>query len=169
MSQGVIRAGVILVAALVVAGCARHEKAPAADGGPGDEISRPDALYFTSPQQAVETAGQLLEKKDWPTLARYYDLAGSPVRREELVNGSFFYSERVTGSQHPAGLSRYKHPFAPGFRFLRTEPTDRQDVTKVSVLIEIEQGGGLTQRGMSAFLLSKHPGGWQILPVHVDA
>jgi hypothetical protein len=134
---------------------------------PGGKTEEP--LFFASPEAAVEIATPLLRANDWPTLARYYDLAGSPVAREELVNGTFFFSERIEGMQHPAGLSRYKHPFAPGFRFLRSEAGPLPETTKVTVQIEIDQGAGApAQRGLSAFLLRRSPRGHQFLPTKID-
>lgn len=127
------------------------------------------ALYFDTVEQAVEVATPLLEKKEWGTLARYYDLSDSPVERAELENGTFFYSARVEGFQHPAGFDRYKQPFAPGFKFMRSDETGQKDVVKVTVLVEIDQGGGMTQRGMSEFYMRKHAKGWQFLPGGVDS
>lgn len=131
--------------------------------------SKERPLYFATPQAAIETATPLLQAKNWARLARYYDLSGSAVAREELANGSFFYSDRVEGLQHPAGLSRYKHPFAPGFRFLRTEAGPQPGTWKVIAQIEIDQGAGLPpQRGLSAFLLRQSEHGYRFLPTKVD-
>ncbi len=113
-------------------------------------------------------SSELLRGKQWGTLSRYYDLTGSPLKRDDLAAGAFFYSDRVEGQQHPAGFSKWKHPFAPGFKFSRVEPTDRADVSKVIVMVEIDQGGGPPQRGVWAFLMKKSGRGWQILPEKVD-
>jgi hypothetical protein len=150
----------LVLAAIAAVGCASADKSAA--------TSAPDALYFSSPQHAVETSTTLLKARDWPTLARYYDLQGSPLTRAELAQGPFFYSDRVEGFQHPSGASKFKHPFAPGFSLMRTEPTQQPDTIKAIMLLEIDQGDGRTQRGMSAFLLRKHAAGWQILPEKVD-
>lgn len=153
-----------LLALLLVAmiGCAGDARGPAASSG---GVNGP--LYFESPRAAVPGATPLLTAKDWPTLARYYDISGSRVERSSLENGSFFYSERREGMQHPAGFSRYKHPFAPGFKFLRSEPAG-EGTQKVVVQVEIDEGGGLVQRGLSAFLMRRNAGGWQFLPEHVN-
>ena len=78
----------ILGVFLVVAGCfqlggccATGAKTVALDASP---------LYFDSPQQAVEKTTELLKKDDWPTLARYYDLAGAKVDPASLRSGEFF-------------------------------------------------------------------------------
>jgi hypothetical protein len=150
----------VLAAVAMASGCdTKTETSPAGSY---------DALYFASPESAVIRATALLREQDWAMLARYYDLAGTPFTRDELASGSFFFSDRIEGLHHPASLSRYKHPFAPGFRLLRIEPGGTSDVLKMVMMVEIDQGAGMTQRGTSAFLLRRHPQGWQFLPAHVD-
>jgi len=61
-------------------------------------------------------------------------------------------------------LWRYKHPFAPGFRFDHVRPTDDPNVIAVVVSIEIDQGGGLKQRGLSEFRMRRSEKGYQVLP-----
>jgi hypothetical protein len=150
----------LFIGCIAASGCTSTNKSSAGAAS--------DALYFASPQQAVEQATRLLKAKDWATLARYYDLEGSRLTRAELAQGTLFYSDRVEGFQHPSGVSKYKHPFAPGFTLARTEPTDRPDTLKAIMVIEIDQGGGTPQRGLSAFLIRKHAEGWQFLPEKVD-
>ena len=132
--------------------------------------SRPDGgQHFSSPADAVERITELLEAKDWPTLARYYDLEGSGVNPARLVSGEFFYTEQPPASAHPAGFWRYKHPFAPGFKYLRDDPVaEETDTIVVTVMVEIDQGGGMIQRGLETFMMKKSRSGWQILPGRAD-
>lgn len=125
---------------------------------------RPQARYFTSPEQAVTVATELLRKEDWQTLSRYYDLSGSRVDRQELESGRFFIRAEEPAGPHPGGFSRYKHPFPPGFKFDRVNATADPNVIVVVVSIEIDQGGGLKQRGLTEFKMRRSSNGYQILP-----
>ena len=121
-------------------------------------------LYFESPEKAVPVITGLLKKQDWKTLSRYYDLVGSEVKRSDLESGEYFLRREKSVRPDPMGFSKYKHPFAPGFRFDHVEATSDPDVTRVVVSIEIDQGGGLKQRVLASFLLRKSAAGFQILP-----
>ena len=122
------------------------------------------AHYFTSPEQAVTVITELLRKEDWATLSRYYDLSDSKVDRKELESGRFFIRTERPEGEHPAGFWRYKHPFPPGFKFDRVRATEDPNVIVVVVSIEIDQGGGVKQRGLSEFKMQKSAKGYQILP-----
>ena len=126
--------------------------------------NRSEALYFQDPQSAVPAITKLLKAKDWKSLARYYHLDGSEVKRADLESGAFFYTDQRPEAAHPAGFWRYKHPFAPGFQYV--ESRDLQTLLQIEVIvaIEIDQGGGPPQRGMQAFLMRRTPEGYQILP-----
>jgi len=108
---------------------------------------------------------RLLEARDFETLASYYDLSDSTVDRSELVSGAFFIRQDRPPAAHPGGFWRYKHPFAPGFRFLYAVPADEPDVFSVQVEIRIEQGAGLEdQVGLNEFRMVRSAAGWQVLP-----
>ena len=121
-------------------------------------------LYFHDPQTAVPEITKLLKAKDWPTLARYYYLEGSDVQRADLESGAFFYTDQRPEAAHPAGFWHYKHPFAPGFRYLESRELKALLQVEVIVQIEIDQGSGPPQRGIQAFLMRRTPEGYQILP-----
>ncbi len=121
-------------------------------------------LYFESPQAAVPVITDLLEAENWPTLARYYDLSGSDVDRAELVSGRFLIRTERPEVAHPAGFWRYKHPFAPGFKFSAVHDTGADGVVQVVVMVEIDQGGGMIQRGLDSFFMRRFAKGYQILP-----
>lgn len=142
-----------LLASVVLLGACQSAAGP--DDGP---------LYFTDPQSAVRQITVLLKEKDWPRLARYYDLADSPVRRADLESGEFFYTEKRPEFAHPAGFWRYKHPFAPGFEFQATRELETPGVVEVTVEVEIDQGGGMIQRGVQHFLMRKSSRGYQVMP-----
>ena len=158
---GVWRLMALTVAFLVAFGCGEPADEPASGHGEG-------AHYFASPEEAVAEIRVLLEAKRWPELARYYDLSGTDIDRATLDSGAFFFTTERPQVAHPAGFWQYKHPFAPPFEFLRTVETDAPDVSTVVLEVEIEQGGGLVQRGQSAFNLSRKPEGWQIRPEEVE-
>ena len=122
------------------------------------------AKYFTTPADAVEQITTMLERKDWPELARYYDLSDSPEDPAKLSSGEFFYTDQEPPVSHPAGFWRYKHPFAPGFELHSTRELDEPGVIEVTVMVEIDQGGGMIQRGIETFLMRQTKRGYQVMP-----
>ena len=122
------------------------------------------AKYFTDPESAVEQITVLLQDKNWPELTRYYDLSDSPIDRADLISGEFFYTDVEPPHAHPAGFWRYKHPFPPSFTFASTRELDEPGVIEVTVQVEIDQGGGMVQRGLQTFLMRKTEEGFQVMP-----
>lgn len=120
--------------------------------------------YFESPASAVEQIAVMLEERNWAELASYYDLSDSPVERSTLTSGEFFYTDEEPAGAHPAGFWRYKHPFPPAFKFHSTRDLEEPGVIEVTVQVEIDQGGGMIQRGMQTFLMRKTENGYQIMP-----
>ena len=116
-------------------------------------------MYFPAPQTAVEQISAMLEQKDWPWLARYYDLTDASIDRATLVSGEFFYTDEKPDVAHPAGFWHCKHPFAPSFRFASVRELDEPGVIEVTVKVEIDGGGGMTQRGIQTFLMRKSDNG----------
>jgi len=107
----------------------------------------------------------MLRKEEWERLASYYRLEGSTINRSELVSGDYFIRRDRPEVAHPGGFWRYRHPFPPGFEFGWIEPVSGADnIIKVNVTIEIDQGGGMIQRGIDSFLLHKSPHGYKIVP-----
>ncbi len=135
----------------IIAGCCQ---APASNG----------AKYFTNPSAAVEQITVMLEEKNWVELAKHYDLVDSPIDRVDLVSGEFYYTEEKPEVAHPAGFFKYKHPFAPGFEFKSIKELEETDIIEVTVGIEIDQGGGMIQRGLQTFLMRKSDKGYQVMP-----
>jgi hypothetical protein len=120
--------------------------------------------YFESPASAVEQIAVMLKERNWAELASYYDLSDSPVERSTLISGEFFYTDEEPAGAHPAGFWHYKHPFPPAFKFHSTRDLEEPGVIEVTVQVEIDQGGGMIQRGMQTFLMRKTENGYQIMP-----
>lgn len=123
-----------------------------------------NAGYFTDPASAVEEISVMLRNKDWAKLATYYDLSGSQIDRATLISGEFFYTDERPESAHPAGFWRYKHPFPPAFKYLSSSDVAQVGVKQVTVYVEIDQGGGMIQRGEQTFFMSWTGKGFQVLP-----
>jgi hypothetical protein len=149
--------GCLIVLAMTLIGCPPTVDTPEPPAG---------AAYFADPQQAVTKITELLRAEDYRALAAYYDLSGTEVKRADLVSGEFFIRKQRPPSAHPAGFWRYKHPFAPGYKYSAHTPVDSPGVYTVEVTITIDQGAGQPpQRGFDRFLMRKSERGWQVLPV----
>lgn len=124
-----------------------------------------DGRYFDSPEQAVTMITKMLRRDDWRALASYYMLEGSTVSRSALVSGDYFIRRDRPEAAHPGGFWRYRHPFPAGFEFGWVKPMNgTDDIIKVNVTIEIDQGGGMMQRGIDTFLMRKSQYGYKIVP-----
>jgi hypothetical protein len=125
--------------------------------------------YFSSPAEAVEIINELLDKKNFKILAKYYDLSNSEIKLSELESGDFFIRKERPGTAHPAGFWRYKHPFAPGFTFNNVKATAKSAIYRVEVSISIDQGSNSPKQiGLSYFYMLKSDKGWKVLPDQVD-
>jgi hypothetical protein len=116
------------------------------------------------PEQAVAALRALIEAQDWTKLAQHYDLSGSAFDLVELQSGAFFYRYLPPLEGDAAGLWRYRHPFHPEAKLLEVAATDNPEILKATMMLEIEQGGGISQRMLSAFHMRKVPGGLLVLP-----
>lgn len=143
----------IAITAILLTGCASNPWG-----------SANNAEYFTDPALAVEKITVMLREKDWPQLAKYYDLSDSPIDRSTLISGEFFYTDQRPKSAHPGGFWRYKHPFSPAFKFHSIRELEESGVIEVTVEVEIDQGGGMIQRGMQTFLMRKTSKGYKVMP-----
>jgi hypothetical protein len=126
-------------------------------------LSAEAMAYFDNPKQAVDTITKLLVSSAWEELSTYYDLSGTGVDRSRLISGEYFVRENVPEVGHPAGSAKYKEPFAPGFSY-QSHSTRSDGVVVVTVGVEIDQGGGMIQRGVDNFLLRKSSNGYQLVP-----
>ena len=120
--------------------------------------------YFDNPSISVAQIKIMLKEKNWVELSKYYDLSDSQIERSDLVSGNFFYTEEIPEVAHPAGFWKYKHPFAPAFDYNSVRELEETGVIEVTVSIEINQGGGLIQRGLQTFLMRKSDKGYQVMP-----
>ncbi len=124
--------------------------------------------YFSSPAEAIQIITGLLDKKNFKILARYYDLSNSEIKLSELESGDFFIRKERPEIAHPSEFWRYKHPFAPGFKFKSVQATAKDAIYIVEVSISIDQGSdSLKQIGLSYFYMVKSDKGWKVLPDHV--
>ena len=125
--------------------------------------------YFSSPAEAIQIISKLLEKNNFRTLAKYYDISNSEIKLSELESGDFFIRKDRPEITHPAELWRYKHPFAPGFKFKSVLATTKDAIYIVEVSISIDQGSDSPKQiGLSYFYMIKSDKGWKILPDPVD-
>jgi hypothetical protein len=121
-------------------------------------------LFFPSPEKSVEIITQLLKSENWSTLSNYYYTIG--VNQElidSIMSGEYFLRREMPEVAHPAGFWKYRHPFPPGFNYSSHEKI-KENLIKVNLIIEIDQGEGLTQVGKASFLLRKFHEGYKILP-----
>lgn len=155
--------GLGLMALLGLAGCA-GSRAEGGEATHDPEPSPPEAaLYFDSPEEAVEIARQLMRAKNWSTLALYYDLDGTAYARADLEDGLFFVRRDRPTDGHP-GVWQYRQPFHPAYVFDTAQETEKEGVWKITVRVEIDQGDGMIQRGFDTFEMRKGEPGWQLRP-----
>jgi len=126
--------------------------------------------YFSSPAKAIPIISNLLENKKFKILAGYYDLSKSDITLFDLESGDFFIRKERPELAHPAELWRYKHPFAPGFKFKNVQATAKEAIYIVEVYISIDQGSDSPEQiGLSYFYMLKSDKGWRILPNQVTS
>ena len=121
------------------------------------------ALYFRDGKEAVKVITKLLKEKKWSELARYYDLSGTDIKKENLLSGKFFYHSEAPEVGHPGGFNRYKNPFAPGFVY-DGEYKLKENILVIRVTIEIDQGDNMIQTGYDCFGMRKKVLGYQVIP-----
>jgi hypothetical protein len=127
-----------------------------------------DDYYFSSPAEAVPVITDLLEKENFKTLAKYYDLSNSEINISKLESGEFFIRKERPEVAHPGGFWRNKHPFAPGFKYKSIQSTTREGIYIVEVSIAIDQGPESPEQiGLSYFYMIQSDKGWKILPKKV--
>ncbi len=119
--------------------------------------------YFTDVKSAVVETARMMRARSWPELAHYYDLSETDIAPGHLESGAFFMRPKPPEIGHPAGFGFYIQPFAPEFSYL-SHKTVGSDVIEVTVQIEIDQGGGMIQRGLDSFRLRRSQKGYRLLP-----
>ena len=118
-------------------------------------------LYFSTPQESVKITSKLLIEENWEKLSNYYFLHNADVVTiDSLKNGSYFIRDTRPELFHPGVQWKYKKPFPPNFSYFSHIETS-QDTVKVEVNIEIDQGNGMLQQGISSFYLIKSDKGYQ--------
>jgi hypothetical protein len=125
--------------------------------------------FFSSPVEAIQIITNLLKKKNFRILTKYYDLTNSKIKLSELESGDFFIRKERPEFAHPAGFWRYKHPFAPGFTLNKVQATSKDAVYLIEMSISIDQGSGSPEQiGLSYFYMVKSDKGWKVLPDQVS-
>lgn len=120
--------------------------------------------YFKTPQAAVISIEEMVEKKDWGRLSQFYDLTRSELDRATLESGAFFESI-------PSGQT-HAPPFAPGYHFseiLGTEFSDVYEVVVTRQTLEAGSGSAIARSDLQFFYLKRYPEGYQILPARPTA
>jgi hypothetical protein len=121
-------------------------------------------LYFSSPEESVEKISKLLIQENWNKLVKYYYTdETSDETLDSMKNGSYFIRTKKPESFHPGLSWKYKKPFSPSFKYSHHEIVEG-NLIKVIVYIEIDQGDGMIQRGLSYFYLLKVEKGYLIKP-----
>jgi len=94
------------------------------------EAAGPDGVtaFFTSPEAAVMKANQMIAKKNWTHLARYYDFTYSSATPSQITSGAYF-----DGSLAVPPERAIPRPFPSGYRFLYSEPTELPGIIRVVV------------------------------------
>ena len=142
--------------------------------GDGLEVTDPAGLirhekaYFADPASAVELISRLLVEGNWLELALYYDLDDDEISPATLLSGAFFKREVPPEVGHPGISNRFKEPFSPSFSYA-SHFTEGNDEVRVTVDIEIDQGGGMVQEGRDTFSLRRTEHGYRLLPKRKEA
>jgi len=119
--------------------------------------------YFSTPEQAVRRINELLEAQDWRQLAQFYDLEGSSVSRQQLLDGSFFISD----ANDLSDLRNYLHPFPPGASFYASRRLEDTDIFEMDVLWTMDAPWAKAQKHLTTLHLKRYPEGYRLLPERV--
>jgi hypothetical protein len=125
--------------------------------------SMAQSLYFSTPQESVELSSKLLIEEDWERLSKYYFLENSDKETLASLNsGAYFIRDKRPEVSHPALDWKYKKPFPPNFKYLNHIEISKDSI-RVNVNLEIDQGNGMIQQGISSFYLIRSRKGYQFL------
>ena len=119
--------------------------------------------YFEDPRQSVALITDMMVAKQWPKLATYYDPDALDVDLSVLNSGEYFIRKELPKVGHPAGFSRYIQPFSPGFIY-QSHKLVGDNIIEITVQVEIDQGGGMIQRGHDIYHMTKSSAGYQLIP-----
>lgn len=122
-----------------------------------------DPLHLPSPREAVDVLAELVERRDWAKLARYYDLSEVGIEAWYVLGGYWFTTEPAP---HVAiqwdGTVRFQRPFPPGFTYVSHKIDG--DVATVVVDGSFDPGDGRLQEGPWTFEMRRDEEGWRLLP-----
>ena len=121
----------------------------------------PDGVtaFFSSPEAAVAKVNQMIAKKNWTQLGRYYDFSYSSVRAEQVTTGAYF-----DGSLPVPPEQAIARPFPQGYRYLYSEPTELNGVVRVVVSGAPMNARDPNQGPQASFFMRSEPEGYRIIP-----
>ena len=74
--------------------------------------------YFKSPEEAVEIITDILLKNELDSLRSFYFLDECDEENKELFySDDYFVRDEKPEASHPGEFWKYRHPFAPGFKY----------------------------------------------------
>lgn len=112
-------------------------------------------LYFSSPKESVNIISELLERQEWATLSRYYDMTYTKATKKEMLSGNFFIKPKNENEIH------YK-PFDPDFLFLDSHIIENEYCI-VELTKELWKTCGVRSDASDFFFLHKVKNGYQII------
>lgn len=121
----------------------------------------PDGVtaFFTSPEAAVIKSNQMIAKRSWVQLARYYDFTYSSVTRNQISSGAYFGGGLAVP---PEGAM--PRPFPQGYHFLYTEPTALAGIVRVVVSGAPQRSRQPADGPQASFFMHAEPQGYRIIP-----
>ena len=137
------------------------ESAPTGEVARNIAAAGPDGVtaYFASPEAAVLKINDLLAARDWMHLARYYDFTHSSVLPADVVSGTYFAGGLAVPPE-PA----IERPFPPGYRFLYSELTELEGISRVVVVGAPTNRNDPSTAAQASFFLRADPEGFRIIP-----
>ncbi len=132
---------------------------------PHGEIARelraagPDGVtaFFASPEAAVIKSNQMMAKRSWEQLARYYDFTYSSVTPEQISSGAYF-----NGSLAVPPEGAIKRPFPVGYHYLDSEPTELSGI--IRIVVSGAPANEPKQGPRASFFMRAEPEGYRIIP-----
>lgn len=121
----------------------------------------PDGVtaFFASPEAAVIKSNEMIEKKRWSRLARYYDFAHSSVTAKQAMSGAYFDGELAVPPE-----TAVERPFPPGYHYLYSEPTELAGIIRVVVSGAPTDARDPGQGPQASFFMRASPDGYRIIP-----
>jgi len=123
------------------------------------------SLYFDLPTQAVPILRSLLTTSNWSDLARYYNVRGAPITRDDLMSSAYYLP---SNEESPAGFPEYEPPFTASrpfpadFLFDRVQIDPETNEHVIYMSRDLKSSDGFVARALSRFTLAETQRGFQI-------